>query len=172
MRNSNIANHRFLENYKNEPRLQWLAQIARMCFLIMHRCVMDMQKHHNHYLLNLHTPLPPLKKDGSSKICWKSHFSKSTFLLILRVVRAVNGSKMEVENSSTFWFHSLACSLDFLSIVFVVEHWEFKKKMDHRKYAQNLIFQSRLSCWFWEFMELLMALQWNLRSPLSFFRIV
>ncbi len=33
------------------------------------------------------------------------------------------------------------------------------KNMDHRKYAENLIFQSRFSCWFWELFELLMALE-------------
>ncbi len=93
---SNIANHRFLENYKNYPRVPELAQIARMCFLIMHRCVMHMQRHHNHYFPNLQTPRP-----------------------------------------ST---HPL-------------------KNMDHRKYAENLIFQSRFSCWFWELFELLMALE-------------
>ncbi len=46
------------------------------------------------------------------------------------------------------------------------------KKMDHRKYSENLIFQSRFSCWFWELFELLMALKWSLRSPLSFCSIV
>ncbi len=46
------------------------------------------------------------------------------------------------------------------------------KKKDHRKYAENIIFQSRCSCWFWELVELLMALKWSLRSPLSFCFIV
>ncbi len=46
------------------------------------------------------------------------------------------------------------------------------KNMDHRKYAKNLIFQSRLSCWFWDLVALLMALKWRLRSPLSLCRIV
>ncbi len=127
MRISNIANHRFLENYKNDPRVPGLAQIARMCFLIMHRCVMDMQRHRNHYFLNLHTPFTPLKKDGSSKICWKSHFSKSIFLLILRVGWTVNGTKMEFKISSVFLSHSLACFLDVFSIVFFLEHSEYKK---------------------------------------------
>ncbi len=109
--------------------MQGLAQIARMCFLIMHRCVMEMQRHRNHYFQNLHTPPPPsLKKDGSSKICWKSHFSKSIFWLILRVVWGINGTKMEFKNFSMFVLHSLECFLDFLSIVFAVEHCEFKKK--------------------------------------------
>ncbi len=79
---------------------------------------------------------------------------------------------MAVKMSSVFLPHSLACFLDFLSIVFVVEHCELKKKMDHRKYAQNLIFQSRLSCWFWEMVGLVMTLKWRLRSSLSFCRIV
>ncbi len=99
----------FLKNNKNDPRVAGLAQIARMCFLIMHQCVMVIQRHRNHYFLNLHTPSspfstprpPPLKKDVSSKICW------------------------------------------------------------------NLIFQSRFSCWFWELVELLMALKCSLRSSLS-----
>ncbi len=70
----------------------------------------------------------PFKKDGSSKICWKSHFSKSIFLLILRVVWAVNGARIVFKISSIFLLHGLACFLDFLSIGFVVEHCEFKKK--------------------------------------------
>ncbi len=129
MRISNIANHRFLENYKNYPRVPGLAQIARMWFLTMYRCVMDMQRHRNHYFLNLHTPLPlspsPIRKSGSSKICWKSHFSKSIFLLILRVGWAVNGTTMEFKMSSVFLLHSLACFLDFYSTVFFFEHCEF-----------------------------------------------
>ncbi len=32
-------------------------------------------------------PPPTLKKDGSSKICWKSHFSKSIFLLVLMALK-------------------------------------------------------------------------------------
>ncbi len=56
MRISNIANHRFVENYKNDPRVAGLAQIARICFLIMHRCVMDVQRYRNNSFLNLHTP--------------------------------------------------------------------------------------------------------------------
>ncbi len=94
-------------NLQNDPRVPRLAQIARMSFLIMYRCVMDMQRHRNHYFLNLHTPSTSLKK-----------------------------------------------------------------KMDHRKYAENLIFQSRFSCWFWELIELLMALKWSLRSSLCFCSIV
>ncbi len=83
----------FLKTTKMIPECHDLL-IARMCFLLMHRCVMDMQRHRNHYFLNLHTPLhPPLKTDRSSK------------------------------------------------------------------YAENFIFQSRLSCWFWELVELLMALK-------------
>ncbi len=115
---SNIANHRFLENYKNDPRVPGLTQIARMCFPIMYRCAMDMQRHRNHYSLNLHTPTPSLKKDGSSKICWKSHFSKSIFLLVLRVTWADKGTKMEFKISSVFSSHSLACFLYFFPIAF------------------------------------------------------
>ncbi len=95
MRISNIAKHRFLENYKNDPRVPELAQIARMRFLIMHRCVMHMQRHRNHYFLNLHTPPP------SPPTPPRLPFPP---------------------------FHPPL------------------KKMYHRKYAENLIFQSRFSC--------------------------
>ncbi len=69
MRISNIANHRFLENYKNDPRVPGLAQIARVRFLIMNRCVMDVRRHRNHYFLNLHTPASfPLHSAVSDKV--------------------------------------------------------------------------------------------------------
>ncbi len=112
------------------------------------------------------------KKDGSSKICSNFHFSKLIFLLIRRVSWAVNGTEMEFKTSSVFLPHSLACFLDFLSIVFFLEHSEFKKKMDHRKYSENLIFQIVVHLGSWTLFKLLMALNCSLTSPLTFYPVV
>ncbi len=68
------------------------------------------------------------KTGGSSKIWSKCHFSRSIFLLILRVGEAVIGTIMEFQISSVFLPHSLACFLDFFSIIFFLEHSEFLKK--------------------------------------------
>ncbi len=87
LRISNIANHRFLENYKNDPRVPGLAQIARMCVLIMHWSHMHIQRHRNCDLLNLHTPfLPPLKKMGHRKYAENITIQSRFSFFILRVV--------------------------------------------------------------------------------------
>ncbi len=46
------------------------------------------------------------------------------------------------------------------------------KKMDHRKYAENLIFQTRFCCGFGELVAVLLASKWSLRFPLCFCAIV
>ncbi len=59
----------------------------------------------------------------------KISFAKSIFLLILRVSWAVNGTKMEFKISSIIVPHSLACFLDFFSIIFFFEHSPKRKRI-------------------------------------------
>ncbi len=150
---------------QNDPRVSGLAQIARMCFRIMQRCVVDTQSYCNHYFLNLHTPLKRWIIENMVKIS-----SKSIVLLILRVGWAINGAKMEVKISSVILPQNLACFLDFFSIVFFSD--SDLKKMDHRKYSENLIFQIVVYLRSWTLYELLIALNCSLTSSLTLYLMV
>ncbi len=75
--------------------------------------------------------------------------------------------------SVSFPFRDIAITTFWIYIPFFpLFHPHPLKKMYHWKYAENLIFQSRFSCWFWELVELSMALKCSLRSSLSFYSLV
>ncbi len=92
-------------------------------------------------------------------------------MLDLRISGVVNGTKMEFKISSVFLQFSMFFSI-FSRSFFFFDHTEFKKKMDHRKYSENLIFQIVVYLGFRTLFKLLMALNCGLTSPLTFYPMV